>query len=97
MKVKQVVDKAKIALIPVSTAAMVAVPTMYSWASDVSGLSDASDLDLAAITTQAIGEMKGSMTTVIIAVTGVAVSITVITVGVAFLLKKLKGLKSQGS
>jgi hypothetical protein len=87
--VSNVLEKVRSASLPLVTTAMVAVPTMFAFAADEVGV------DLSTITTQAVNSLKTDMLVVITATTGVAVSLVGITVGISFLMKKLKGLKSQ--
>lgn len=89
----KLLEKVRVAALPVTTAAMVAVPTFMSYAAE----SGAADVDLATITNEAMTSIKGDMMVVIVAAVGVSVSLIGITVGIAFLLKKLKGLKTQVS
>lgn len=87
--VSNVLEKVRSVSLPLVTTAMVAVPTMFAFAADEVGV------DLSTITTQAVNSLKTDMLVVITATTGVAVSLVGITVGISFLMKKLKGLKSQ--
>lgn len=84
----KVIEKVRACALPVVTGAMVAVPAISAYAADT-------EIDLATITTDAVNSLKGDMLIVIAATTGVAVALIGITVGVSYLLKKLKGLKTQ--
>lgn len=86
-----IIEKARAVALPVVTTAMVAVPTFLSHASETP------TVDLSTIATEAMNSIKGDMLIVITAAVGVSVSLIGITVGIAFLFKKLKGLKSQVS
>ena len=88
MKTK-VLEKVRAAALPVVTTAMVAIPSMMAFAADESAA-----VDLSTITNEAVNSLKGDMIIVIAATTGVAVSLIGITVGIAFLMKKLKGLRT---
>lgn len=87
-----IIEKARAAAFPVLTTAMVVVPTFLSHASDASA---PSDVNLQTITTEALTSMKGDMLFVIAAAAGVSISLVGITVGLSFLFKQLKGLKSK--
>lgn len=80
-------EKAKVLALPVSTAVMTGLSTISAFAADP---------DLASITTAAMDQIKGDMLVVITAATTVSVALVSITVGISYLLKKAKGLKSVG-
>ncbi|MEY8352120.1 hypothetical protein AALB39_02065 [Lachnospiraceae bacterium 54-53] len=88
----KVVEKVRACALPVVTGVMVAVPALSAYAA---GEGTGTEIDLATITTDAVNSLKGDMLIVIGATTGVAVALIGITVGVSYLLKKLKGLRSQ--
>lgn len=73
---------------PVSTAAMLALPTMSAYAAESTGI------DLSAITTSAMNQITSDMKIVIAAFVAGAVGLVSISVGVSYLLKKAKALKS---
>ena len=84
-------EKARIALLPVSTAVMVAVPTLSAWAAE----SDAA-FDVQATATAAIDEVKTLMLFVIAAGAAAGVAVSVSTVGVDYVIKRIKTLKKAG-
>lgn len=89
---KRFKERIKCAALPLSTAIMMAPVTMSSLAAE----GDAAGIDLATITNDAMSQIKGDMTLVIAASAGAAIGLISITVGIAYLQKKAKGLKSVG-
>lgn len=88
---KRITERIKYAALPLSTAIMMAPVTMNSFAAE-----SGAGIDLATITNDAMTQIKGDMTIVIAAAAGAAIGLISITVGVAYLQKKAKGLKSVG-
>lgn len=89
---KRFKERIKYAALPVSTAIMMAPVTMSAFAAE----GDAAGVDLASITADAMSQIKGDLTLVIAAAAGAAIGLISITVGVAYLQKKAKGLKDVG-
>lgn len=90
---KSIKEKLRMAAIPVSTAIMMAPVTMSAFAAEA-GVP--ADIDLAAITSDAMAQIKGDMMTVIAASTAASVVLVSVTVGVSYMLKQAKGLKRVG-
>lgn len=95
MRVKErlsvISEKARVAALPVTTAAMVAVPTVCSWAADASG-----DFDINTVTTTAMKEVSTTMLFVIGAAATASVGVACATVGVDYVIKRIKTLKKAG-
>lgn len=91
---KSIKEKLKAVAIPVSTAVMMAPVTMSAFAAEVG--SGESGIDLSTITTDAMTQIKSDMFIVITASTAAAIALVSVTVGISYLLKKAKGLKSVG-
>lgn len=89
---KRFKERIKHAALPLSTAIMMAPVTMSAFAAE----GGAADIDLATITNNAMSQIKGDMTLIIAAAAGAAIGLISITVGIAYLQKKAKGLKNVG-
>lgn len=88
----KLLNKAKMAVVPLTTTAMVMIPSVCAFASE-SGSSDS--VDIRTITTETFGKLQGDMTFIVGVAAAAAIALIGITVGVAFLIKRAKGLKSQ--
>lgn len=87
-------DKVRRFAIPVSTALMLAPCTISAFAAE--GESGAAGIDLPAITSSAMTQIQSDMTVVIAASAAASITLVSITVGIAYLIKKAKGMKSVG-
>lgn len=94
---KSIKEKLRVAAIPVSTAIMMAPATISAFASEVgAGAGDAVSIDLQTIANDAMTQIKGDMMVVIAASTAASVVLVSVTVGIAYMLKRAKGLKNVG-
>lgn len=92
---KSIKEKLRVAAIPVSTAIMMAPVTISAFASEV-GAGDSVSIDLPTIANDAMTQIKSDMMVVIAASTAASVVLVSVTVGIAYMLKRAKGLKNVG-
>lgn len=95
MKREEIVSCVKAVAIPASTAVMMAVPTICAFAAEGDPASGVAGVDINAITTGAFSDLSSTMGVIIAAATGAAISLIGVTVGVKYLLKKIRGIVSQ--
>lgn len=87
---RKLIEKARNLAIPVSTAVMLAVPTVNAWAAE-SGVGDVVDFNT--IASEASTKTAGYFGIILAAFAGGAVGIAAASVGVSYLLKKIQGLR----
>lgn len=87
---QKIKERFKVAVLPLSTAVMMAPASMSAFASEATG----TEIDLATITADAMSKISGDMKIVIAAAAGASIALIGITVGISYLQKKAKGLKS---